>query len=103
MGLKINKQIETTSGNTIDSLYIRIIALLDFHGDCINVTLLEYVSREAYKADKKPIENNFPSAFRFEYNRENDGGDVLKIAHDKLKQHLIDHFSILESEIESEL
>jgi len=78
------------NGLSIDEIYIRIEISLNIKGDRITIRNSAYSSKDYYISGNKlslPVilSTNIP------YNREIDGNDILKVAHEKIKQDLIDY------------
>jgi hypothetical protein len=86
------------NGLSFDSVYIRIIATINENGDKINIRTNSYLSKDKYNnGNRISLPINFTR--NIEYNREQDGADILQIAHNTIKQDLIDN-SIPEEKIE---
>ena len=86
MALQINEEIKINGGITIPSFYI-VLEPKDLlvKGDAC-AELIHYVSKEMKDAGESPIKVN--SVIKFEYVREDDGVDLLQIAHEKVKAFL---------------
>ena len=84
MALRINKPVELFNWNEI---YSRIRVWFNERGDRLDVWLLNYPSKEAFKADTRNalyIPDILPQ-YQFDYDRERDGADILLFCHEKIK------------------
>lgn len=93
-----NHTFNLRNGLSFDSAYIRIGANISQTGNKINMNCYSYLSKEKYNEN---IRIGLPISFNkyIDYNRETDGNDILQIAHNSVKQDLIDN-SVPEEKIE---
>jgi hypothetical protein len=94
-----NNTIDLRNGLSIDTLYIRLEVSLNEKGDTIRIRDSKYLTKEYYNSNKK-ISAPIRTPRSVSYDRDTQGSDILKIAHDKVKESLINDYNIDESNIE---
>lgn len=98
MALQIdNTSVDLGNGLSVDQFYVRIQVEIQQAGTQLNIRAETYYSKDFYKEGKRlGVPYKFPR--RIDYNRETDGSDVLEIAHNEIKNFLINQ-GISESNI----
>jgi len=86
MALLISKEVSIVGGVTVPQLYIRLFLTMDYNGNNIYVNTETYISKDAYlNGQNNSIRiPEIPDSKIFKYDRNNDGIDVLLVAHNKL-------------------
>ena len=87
MAIRINKPVEIMN---MPEVYCRLRVWFNERGDKLDVWMLSYPSKEAYKADAR---NSFylpgvDGKYQFDYDRERDGSDILLFCHEKIVEIL---------------
>ena len=88
MALSITGNIEISGGITIPSAYARLTADVNQDGNRLRTMVNYYVSNEAYTNGSGEIYLMNTVLPVFDYNRQNDGADLLDVAHNKVKAEL---------------
>lgn len=87
MALEITGNIETKNGIVLSSAYGRVITQLSVNGTRLYVTTEFFPNKDAYINNKMPIPmNNDMADFFFDYDRTTEGGDLLLISSEKVKE-----------------
>jgi len=102
MAIIINKEINTDLLGPVNNLYSRVYAEQHHNGSEIGIMTPCFASKAAYKAGARVI-HNILGPFTIPYNRLTDGTDVLMLAHNAVRQQLIEQGIATESEITTEL
>ena len=98
MGISINKELTIHGTITINGAYLRLEPKINRDGTMVEVRVWSYHSKESYDANHgniirleynkgDDIDHGLEYHY-FPYNRETDGVDILKFAHDKLIEYL---------------
>jgi len=96
--ITISKEINTDILGPVQNPYIRVYVEQHHNGKELGIMTPVYASEAAYKAGAKVI-HNILAPFHIPYLRATDGTDVLGIAHEAVKQQLIEQGIATESEI----
>lgn len=91
MALLIGGTIQTEIGLEITSAYSRLTPILNDNGLSISIHIDNYVSKNAYLQQQKPLQyTNLPYFLQKEYDRLVDGVDILDISHDYVIEKLVE-------------
>lgn len=88
MALSILGDIQLDGGLSTSSAYARLSADVNKTGDKVRTGVSYYVSQEAFNNGAGKIYLSEPISTIFDYNRQNDGADILDVAHNKVKAEL---------------
>ncbi len=88
MALSIIGDIQLDGGLSTSSAYARLSADVNKTGDKVRTAVSYYVSQEAFNNGAGNIYLSEPISTIFDYNRQNDGADILDVAHNKVKAEL---------------
>lgn len=88
MALQITGNVETNLGITLQDAYSRITPILNTNGKTISVHIENYISKETYSQEKVLRDTNLPYFYEMQYNRVDDGVDVLLLSHNYVKEEL---------------
>lgn len=90
MAVKVtNTNVDLGNGLSIDQFYLRIEVSIEPEGDSLRIRTETYYSKDFYK-NKKRLSLPLRLPVKIDYDRETDGNDILDIAHQKIKDSLIE-------------
>jgi len=91
MAILIKKQTEILGNINVNELYLRFDLFYDVNGEKVNVTTHVYPSKSAYDLNSYNNSihvNGIADDMTYNYNRSNDGVDLLLAMHNKIRETL---------------
>jgi len=88
MALEVLGNIELEGGLTTPTAYARLTADVNLEGNRLRFICYFYINKNAYENGLGQILLSSSYQSVFDYNRQEDGDDILLIAHNKMKTYL---------------
>jgi hypothetical protein len=88
MALEISGNIELDNGLTLSSCYARTLYSVNDESSVVSIPVYYFVSKDAYESGSSGIVPKIHLPYRYSYDRNVDGLDVLEFTQIKVKEEL---------------